>query len=123
MALLIDNNATDNFTNKASILDGNIARHVEVKVNGTQAMEFILQNPGLATIIFLDISIPVANGAAFLHRLEELPVEIRQKLQVAVIAEDGRTHQAAQVTQSNGVLGIYAKPITQETCLTILHHN
>jgi CheY-like chemotaxis protein len=81
--LLVDDNESDNFIHKRVLEKSGIARHVEVAMNGQEALDFLNAKGqfGLAEdvytqpeLIFLDINMPVMDGWEFLeeyHKLDE----------------------------------------------------
>lgn len=72
--LLVDDDHATNFIHRRIIEKSNITDHIEISLNGKEALEFIenhgnIENP---SIIFLDINMPVMDGWEFLESFENL---------------------------------------------------
>lgn len=71
--LLVDDDDIVNFINKKVIKAADIAEHVEVKLNGKEAISFLTRDPNgevldlHPSLILLDINMPVMNGWEFMQ--------------------------------------------------------
>lgn len=79
LVMLVDDDDTTNFVNKRLLTKLGVAKHILIKKNGAEALEY-LQESGQESsektypdLIFLDIKMPVMDGFSFLdeyHRLQ-----------------------------------------------------
>lgn len=86
--LLIDDDFATNFINKKIIQKANIAEHIQVALNGKEAIDYLCSKgkfeyheainpqPGL---VFLDINMPVMDGWEFIEVYKNLVPEERKK--------------------------------------------
>lgn len=86
--LLIDDDFATNFINKKIVQKANIAAHIQVALNGKEAIDYLCSKgkfesqevinpqPGL---IFLDINMPVMDGWEFIDVYKNLVPEERKK--------------------------------------------
>ena len=79
--LLIDDNDSDNFLHKKVIEKSGFADHIEVAINGKEALDFLTDTGKHAKqghantppeLIFLDINMPVMDGWEFLDEYQKL---------------------------------------------------
>jgi CheY-like chemotaxis protein len=75
--LLIDDDDVTNFMNRMIIAREEIANHIEVALNGKEAIEYLCQNPTekatpKSILILLDINMPVMDGWEFLQAYHDL---------------------------------------------------
>ena len=90
--LLVDDNESDNFIHKRILEKAGIAHHVEIAMNGQEALDFLttrlkgdLSDKAnyKPELIFLDINMPVMDGWEFLEEYNKL--EDAQKGRVVFI--------------------------------------
>lgn len=82
--LLVDDNESDNFIHKRILEKSGIANHIEIAMNGQEAIDFLKTKEKFGEqedrycqpeLIFLDINMPVMDGWGFLeeyHKLEDV---------------------------------------------------
>ncbi len=84
--LLVDDDATTNFTNQLLLEDMEVTEKVLVAHNGKEALEVIkrtCREDGCPQLILLDINMPVMNGFEFLEAYEKL--ETAEKRSVVIV--------------------------------------
>lgn len=91
--LLIDDDFATNFINKTIINKLGIAEHVQVVLNGKEALDY-LSNQGKfesdegfphPQLIFLDINMPVMDGWEFAQAYQNLPTEKKGEIVVVML--------------------------------------
>ena len=87
--LLVDDNESDNFIHKRVLEKAAIANHIEIAMNGKEALEFLTtlgkcdQSEYLycqPELIFLDINMPVMDGWEFLEEYQKLEAVQKGKI-------------------------------------------
>ncbi len=121
--LLIDDDNVTNFLSKHLIESLNICHHVFTYKNGQEALSHFsdkdkfLKTP--ASIIFLDINMPVMDGYQFMANYQNLPEEFKTSKVIALIAENTTT-PAEEIFKTLGADGYFNKPITKEKIAQII---
>jgi len=86
--LLIDDDFATNFINKKIIQKANIAEHIQVALNGKEAIDYLCSKGKLESqeainpqpgLVFLDINMPVMDGWEFIEIYKNLVPEERKK--------------------------------------------
>ena len=74
---------------------------------------------GGATVLFLDINMPVMNGWEFLEKYESLNHSVKNAIKVYILSSsvDDRDIEKAQANKN--IVNYLAKPITKETVLVV----
>ena len=86
--------------------------YVQTASNGRQALDWLRGNPGAARLVFLDIQMPVMDGAAFLREKEADPAIA--DVPVVVITAGGN---CGQLRQRYEVRDCLSKPISYDKIL------
>lgn len=91
--LLIDDDFATNFINQKIIQKANIAEHIQIALNGKEAMDFLcntgnflgqdIKNPQPG-LVFLDINMPVMDGWEFINAYKNL-IPDKQKEEIRII--------------------------------------
>ena len=90
--LLVDDNESDNFLHKRVLEKAGIANHIDVALNGQEALDFLIEkgrhgnphsNYNQPELILLDINMPVMDGWEFLEVYNKL--EATQKAKIVFI--------------------------------------
>ncbi|MBZ4040831.1 response regulator [Flavobacterium hibisci] len=86
--LLIDDDFATNFINKKIVQKSNIAEHIQVALNGKEAIDYLCSKGEFESqheinpqpdLIFLDINMPVMDGWEFIKKYKNLISEDRKK--------------------------------------------
>ena len=127
--LLVDDNESDNFIHKRVLEKSGIANHIEIAMNGQEALEFLMTKSKYVEsddaytqpeLIFLDINMPVMDGWEFLEEYNKL--EDSQKGNVVFIMLTTSLNPVDKIKAEKMIdSGCFQfKPLTQEMILDII---
>jgi CheY-like chemotaxis protein len=93
--LLIDDDFATNFINKKILQKANIATHIQVALNGKEAIDYLCNKGKFKStetvnpqpeLIFLDINMPVMDGWEFMKAYKNLiPDEQKKKINIIML--------------------------------------
>jgi CheY-like chemotaxis protein len=122
--LLIDDNPADNDFHKIIIKEANICDHIEVVLNGLEALEYIRksadsENDGKKfpkpNIIFLDINMPRMNGFEFLDEYKKLDEKLKSEVVIVMLTTSLNPDDAKRAKENSEVKEFQNKPLTVES--------
>lgn len=127
--LLVDDNESDNFIHKRVLEKSGIANHIEIAMNGQEALDFLMAKSKYVEsddaysqpeLIFLDINMPVMDGWEFLEEYNKL--EDAQKGNVVFIMLTTSLNPVDKIKAEKMIdSGCFQfKPLTQEMILDII---
>ena len=122
--LLVDDDSTTNFLNKALLLRMEVTQQVLTAENGEQALRTLghtCLGPDRAAcpqLILLDMNMPVLNGLGFLEAYTQLQLEQRP---IVVVMLTTSLHPVDQArAQEFPIAGFLTKPLTKEKVTALL---
>ncbi|GGF22221.1 response regulator [Flavobacterium limi] len=93
--LLIDDDFATNFINKKIIQKANITTHIQIALNGKEAIDYLCNKGKFKSeenlnpqpeLIFLDINMPVMDGWEFINAYKNLiPDEQKKKINIIML--------------------------------------
>ena len=121
LAMLVDDNDTDNFISRRIIEISKFASDVEIKNSGKSALEYLeinKENPDLLPeIIFLDINMPIVDGFVFLYEFENFNDLVKNKCKVIILSSSDNMRDINKIINNDHVIKFITKPLT-ETALS-----
>ena len=126
--LLVDDDSTTNFLNKALLTRMGVTQQVLTAENGEQALRTLGQtclgpeSAACPQLIFLDMNMPVLNGLAFLEAYAQMPLAQRQAVVVVMLTTSLHPIDVARA-QELPIAGFLNKPLTQEKVQTLLQEH
>ena len=118
--LLIDDNNADNCYHKIVINEMDIAKRIEVALDGEEALKLLNKSEAPPELIFLDINMPKINGWEFLKAYQELPAEQKAKTIIIMLSTSDNPKDLERTKQIKGVGGYKIKPLNEEMLDEIL---
>ena len=119
--LLIDDDDDDNYFHKMIIDEMNITEHVEVALNGLEALNYLKnENQYKPDLVFLDINMPKMNGWEFLEAHSKLSKEQKAKEIVVMLTTSSNPEDKKRAEQYSEVTDFNSKPLTKEMLTVIL---
>ena len=122
--LLIDDDEIFTFLTKKIIERTNLTRHIKIFQNGKEALDFLYAYAGntevLPEVIFLDLSMPVMDGWAFLVEYIQLKPSLGKKITLYIVSSSvsPRDHEKAKTYSE--VSDFIIKPMTKEKFIEII---
>jgi len=122
--LLVDDDAEDNYFHQIVINEMNITEHIEVALNGVEALNFLKkENQTHPDIIFLDINMPKMDGWEFMEAYKELRANQKAKVVVVMLTTSTNPSDKERAGQFPDIIGFNSKPLTEEILNRILERN
>lgn len=109
--LLIDDDAVTNFLNQDLIEDKIPDIPITVFYNGSEALNYILENQEKEFIIFLDLNMPIMNGWEFLEAIE--PQLNGRRIEIYVLTSSINPKDRANVKKISIVRTFLEKPLDE----------
>jgi CheY-like chemotaxis protein len=125
--LLVDDDSTTNFLNRALLLRMEVAQQVLTAENGEQALRTLghtCLGPDRAAcpqLILLDMNMPVLNGLGFMEAYAQLRLE---QLPIVIVMLTTSLHPIDQArAQELPIAGFLTKPLTKEKVTALLREH
>lgn len=115
--LLIDDDHATNFIHRKIIEKSQITKHIEVVLNGEEALNYIDKTSDFfesPAIIFLDINMPVMDGWEFLDSYENLKVSQKDKTMIVMMSTSFNPDDKLKAENIKCVDCYKSKPMTYE---------
>ena len=127
--LLVDDNESDNFLHKRVLEKADITDHIEIAMNGKEALEFLSSKEKCGKsgnsysqpeLIFLDINMPVMDAWEFLEEYNKL--DVNQKGNIVFIMLTTSLNPADKTKAEKLLEGgcFYYKPLTLQVIADIM---
>ena len=119
--MLIDDDADDNFFHQLVIDEMNITEHVEVALNGLEALDYLKsEKQPRPDLVFLDINMPKMNGWEFLEEHNKLPEEQKANVIVIMLTTSSNPEDKKRAEHYADATAFNSKPLTKEMLTQIL---
>ena len=117
LAMLVDDNDTDNFISRKIIELTEFAKNVEVMNSGKSALDYLRENQNeeskLPNLIFLDINMPIVDGFVFLYEFEKFNDLIKDKCKVIILSSSDNKRDIDKIVNNDYVIKFLTKPLTE----------
>jgi len=119
--MLIDDDDDDNYFHQIVINKMNITEHIEVALNGEEALNFLKkENQTHPDIMFLDINMPKMNGWEFMEIYKELRADQKAKVVVMMLTTSENPEDKKRAELYPEITGFGSKPLTEKVLAEIL---
>ena len=121
--LLIDDNQFNNYVNRNTILNANLASEIHIVHGGLEALHRLQQfrnENKMPDLILLDFGMGKLNGIEFLQLFEKMSFNKRPKI-VVLATEENKTELEKASTYN--VIGTLFKPLTVEKLKAVIESN
>ena len=121
--IIIDDSELDCFIAQRLLKHSN--RNVTVKTfqNARQVLEIIRESSkedNQATIILLDLQMPLMNGFDFVEEFEKFPAEVQENYTIAILSSTKNPTDVYKILTYKTVNSIIEKPLTKEKLLSLI---
>ncbi len=117
LAMLVDDNDTDNFISRKIIELTKFASNVEVKNSGKSALDYLREHQNdvdkLPNLIFLDINMPIVDGFVFLYEFEKFSDIVKDKCKVIILSSSDNKRDIDKIVNNDHVIKFLTKPLTE----------
>ena len=117
LAMLVDDNDTDNFISKRIIEITQFAKKVETKSSGKAALDYLKENQSIPenipNIIFLDINMPIVDGFVFLYEFDKFNELVKNKCKIIILSSSDNKRDIDKIVNNNHVIKFITKPLTE----------
>lgn len=117
--LLIDDDDATNFMNRITIASREITDHIEIKLNGKEAIEYLKCRQADHTcpqtmLIFLDINMPAMDGWEFLQDYKDLKISEKDKSVIVMLSTSSNPDDINRAERIPEVSEFENKPLQSE---------
>ncbi len=130
--LLIDDDLATNFINKRIIQKADISAHIQVALNGKEAIDYLCKKGKFESktnefpqpqLILLDINMPVMDGWEFIQAYQNLDIANKENITVVMLSSSFNPADKAKADSIEQISDFKQKPISKETLLEIMETN
>ena len=121
--LLVDDDEPTNYFHKIIITNSGCTNHVEVALNGIEALAYLNSNGNghpQPDLILLDLNMPKMNGWEFMDEYKKLDKAKKGKLILVMLTTSLNPADRERAMKVNGVSAFMSKPFTKEMLQMIL---
>lgn len=127
--LLIDDDFATNFINKKIIQNTNLANHIQVALNGKEALDYICRQGKFEAadgeyprpqLILLDINMPVMDGWEFIEAFQNLSPENKKDIIIVMLSSSFNPADKAKADSIKEITCFRQKPMNKEALLEII---
>lgn len=125
--LLVDDDMATNFINKKILQKNNIANHINVALNGKEAIDYLCKQGKFEStdieqpqLILLDINMPVMDGWEFIESYQNLNFENKDKIVIVMLSSSFNPADKAKAESINELSAFQQKPMSKEALIKIV---
>jgi CheY-like chemotaxis protein len=121
--LLVDDDNINNFINERLIKKLAMTQHVNIAVNGEEALDFLRKKnsvqEAMPDLILLDINMPVMDGFEFLKEYEKLEIADKEKVVITMLTTSTNPGDMDKFSKAK-VASYINKPLTEPKLIEIM---
>ena len=127
--LLVDDDFATNFINKKIIQKANLTEHIQVALNGKEAVEYLSNQGKFQSIenkypqpqlILLDINMPVMDGWEFIETYRDLNIANKEDIVIIMLSSSFNPADKAKAESMPEISAFRQKPMSREALLEII---
>jgi CheY-like chemotaxis protein len=130
--LLVDDDIATNFINKKIIQKADIIEHIQVALNGKEALEYLCNKGKFESIenkypqpqlILLDINMPVMDGWEFIETYRDSDIPNKENIVIVMLSSSFNPADKAKAESIPEISEFRQKPMSKEALLQIIAAN
>ena len=127
--LLIDDDLATNFINKRIIQKADISEHIQVVLNGKEAIDYLCKKGKFESdtneypqpqLILLDINMPVMDGWEFIETYQSSNIENKENITIVMLSSSFNPADKAKAESIEQISDFKQKPMSREALLEII---
>lgn len=120
--LIVDDNAGILFLHELMVRESGISEDIEAFDSAEKGLTFLRSRleSGKNFLVFLDINMPVMSGWDFLETLESMGPH--ENVYVVMVTSSVNRSDREKSDRYRHVIDFIEKPLSMETCKSIIHH-
>jgi len=121
--LLVDDDDATNFINRKVLESAGVAHHIEVALNGREAINFFKTKSDVSeepVLVFLDINMPIMDGWEFLEVYRSLSINKKGNVIIVMLSTTLNPDDITKAENISEVSGFRNKPLTLEMVQEIM---
>lgn len=122
--LLIDDDKVTNFVNKRLIDKVNVVKHVDIVLNGLEAIVHIenamQEQVGMPELIFLDVNMPGMNGWEFIESYAPQLEKVKDDVVIVLLTTSVNPDDKKKAEGLDLVSRYVSKPLTEPVLMEII---
>lgn len=127
--LLVDDDFATNFINKTIIKKTNITEHIQVALNGKEAIDYLCKQGKYESaadefpqpqLILLDINMPVMDGWEFIKAYKNLNLENKEEIMVVMLSSSFNPADKAKAESITEIATFRQKPMSKDALYEII---
>ncbi len=127
--LLIDDDFATNFINKKIIQKTNITEHIQVALNGKEAIDYLCKQGKFESVndefpqpqlILLDINMPVMDGWEFIEAYKNLNLENKEDIIVVMLSSSFNPADKSKAESIVEIAAFKQKPMSRDALYEII---
>ena len=127
--LLVDDDFATNFINKKILQKANVTNHIQVTLNGKEAIDYICKQGKFESdtnefpqpeLILLDINMPVMDGWEFIEAFQKLSLENKENIAIVMLSSSFNPADKTRAESIDEISAFKQKPMSREALLKII---
>src|SRR6187402_1518292 len=127
--LLVDDDFATNFINKKILQKANVTNHIQVTLNGKEAIDYICKQGKFESdtnefpqpeLILLDINMPVMDGWEFIEAFQKLSLENKENIAIVMLSSSFNPADKTRAESIDEISAFKQKPMSREALLEII---
>jgi len=127
--LLVDDDFATNFINKKLIQKTNITHHIQVALNGKEAIDYLCKQGKFGSsagefpqpqLILLDINMPIMDGWEFIEAYKNLDIENKEEIVVVMLSSSFNPADKSKAESIFEISSFKQKPMSKDALYEII---